>query len=338
MHEVERLATGKIADGRAAFLLHSDSADLRALGVDRLAAGRVDLKAIAVADPSPLVRATAMRRLADPAAKDLLLTALESDDPFVQQAARQGLERSLTTDALVAIAASRDLAPARRLGMLLILRDSGRLETRALLPMFLSDHDPSIRFAAIQWVGEHQLKEFRPQLLAGLASSAATRNLFEATLAALERLDAKARDPRDEVAGEDYIVALLNNPQTSTAVLERGLRMLRPNHPALTLNRLRRFLTTPDEAVRIEAVRTLCQCPLPGRFEVLARLAADQSASLSLRAEAITGLSDDATRQRGRMLALAASNQPLLRREALRGLRGIALTEHELAPLRSQPR
>ena len=210
---------GKIDDASAAAFLQNDSADVRALAMSILPTDRIDLKAIAASDASPLVRAEAMRRLADPAAKDILLKALESDDPFLQQAARQGLRRSLKIDELIALAGSKDLAPSRRLGVLLILRDSDRPEARALLPRFLADPDPSIHFAAIQWVGEHRLTEFRPQLLAGLASSAATRSLFEATLAALELLDGKMRKPTDEVAGEDYIVALLNDSRTAAEVL-----------------------------------------------------------------------------------------------------------------------
>ena len=49
----------------------------------------------------PLVRASALRRLADPAAKGTLLKALESDDPFLQQAAREGLKRSLKFPELI---------------------------------------------------------------------------------------------------------------------------------------------------------------------------------------------------------------------------------------------
>jgi len=328
-------ATDKIGDALADSFLHNDSALVRALAAQIVPAARMDLKAIAASDASPLVRAGAMRRLADPAAKDILLKALESDDPFLQQAARQGLRRSLKTGELVAIAGSKDLAPGQRLGLLLILRDSDRPDARALLPRFLSDRDPAIRFAAIQWVGEHRLTEFRPQLTAGLASSAATRNLFEATLAALERLDEKVRGPREEVAGEDYIAVLLKDPQTPARVLERGLRMLRPDHPALTVDRLRGFLARPEEAVRIEAMRSLCQAPFPGRFELLAKLAGDRSAPAPLRAEAIVGLADDATRQRDRLLALAKDEQPIVRHEALRGLRGLALTERERSLLRA---
>jgi len=333
-----RAATGRFTDEHVASFLHDADADIRALAVRIVPAARMDLKAIAASDASPLVRSEAMRRLADPAAKDILLKALESDDPFLQQAARQGLRRSLKTSEMVAIAGSKDLAPARRLGLLLILRDSDQPEARALLPMFLSDRDPSIRFAAIQWVGEHRLTEFRPQLTAALASSAATRILFEGTLAALELLDNKLRGPREEVAGEDYIAALLKDPQTPAVILERGLRMLRPDHPALTIDRLRRFLTRPEEAVRIEAVRSLSQGPLPGRFALLAKLADDRGAAAPLRAEAIAGLADDAIRQRDRLLALAADEQPVVRREALRGLRGTALTEGERSRLRTSSR
>ena len=134
-----------------------------------------------------------MRRLSDPGGKDLLFKALESDDPFVQQAARLGLRISQKETELVALAGSKDLSAEQRLGLLLILRDSDRSDAKAVLPGFLSDPDPRIRFAAIQWVGEHRLKEFRSTLQAGLGSSADARHLFEATLAALERLDGKTR-------------------------------------------------------------------------------------------------------------------------------------------------
>ena len=84
---------------------------------------------------SPLARADAMRGLADPAARDVLLKGLESDDPFLQQAARQGLKRSLNSTELARIAGSADLSPARRLGLLLILRDQDGPEGRHSAPV-----------------------------------------------------------------------------------------------------------------------------------------------------------------------------------------------------------
>ena len=117
--------------------------------------------------------------------------------------------------------------------------------------------------------------------------------------------------------------------------------MLRPDHPALTLDRLRRLA---DEAAtrpsRIEAVRTLSQSPLPGRFAILAQAGRRPRARrVPLRAEAIAGLADDAANQRETLLTLATGEQPVLRREALRDLRGISLTEQRaLGATSSQPR
>ncbi len=288
-------------------------------------------KATAAADASPLARAEALRHTADPAAKGVLLKAIESDDPFLQQAAREGLKRSLPFTGIMDLAA--DPVPAHRLAALLILRDSGRPDARHLVPKFLEDSDPTIRFAAIQWVGEQRLAAYRPQLLGGLSSGTATREVFEGTLAALEMLDAKKRSPRDEASGDDYIAALLTDPRTPDAVIRRGLRLLRPDHPVLSVDRIRRLLAAPDESIRIEAVRTLGAGPLRERFELLGKIADDSRASLPLRAWAVVGLADDATAQRKRLLAVAQGSQPQLKHEAIRSLRGLSLTAPERATL-----
>ena len=84
-------ATSSPQDKLIAPFLKNDLADVRALAARLLPADRIDLKAIAASDPSPLVRAEAMRRLADPAARDVLLKALESDDPFIQAGGPAGI-------------------------------------------------------------------------------------------------------------------------------------------------------------------------------------------------------------------------------------------------------
>ena len=256
-----------------------------------------------------------------------MLKALETDDPFLQQAAREGLKRSLPFTAMMDLAG--DPVPAHRLGVLLILRDSDRPEARPLVQRFLEDPDPTIRFAAIQWVGEQRLADYRPQLLRGLSSGNTTREVFEGTLAALEMLDAKRRSPLEEVSGDDYIAALLTDPQTPDAAVRRGLRLLRPDHPVLSVARIGRLLASPDESIRLEAVRTLGAGPLQQRFAMLGEIADDPRESLPLRAWAVVGLADDAVAQRKRLLALSESGQPQLRREAIRSSRGISLTGPE---------
>ena len=201
-------------------------------------------------------------------------------------------------------------------------------QARGLVGKYLSDPDPKIRFAAIQWVGEQRLSQYRQALVDGLGSSKISREVFEGTLAALEMLDGKKRGPREEVAGEDFVAAFLADPKTPPAVLSRGLRMLRPDHPALTPGRIRHFLGSSDEAVRLEAVRTLAAGVLPGRFEVLEKLASDARTPTALRAEALVGLSGDPSKH-DKLIALAEGGQTSLRREAIRGLRRSFLSEKD---------
>lgn len=282
-----------------------------------------------------IARAEALRHTADPSAAPRLLEALESDDPFVRQAARRGLERSLRQVQLAEAARKPNLSAARRLGLLLVLRDLDSLEGRDLLPGYLDDPDPSIRFAAIQWIGEHRIESYRERLREGLGSGSTTPEVFQATLASLELLDNRPRrDSRDELAGEDYIVGLLKDAHTPPAILARCLRMLRPDHPALSATLLDRLLESADPKVRIEAIRSLAQGTQPRRSTTLARLAFDPSLDIDQRAAAIDGLAWDAAGQRERLLDLAGCGPRVLRREALRGLRRLNLDGRDTRWLR----
>jgi putative membrane-bound dehydrogenase-like protein len=322
-------AAGRVDAALAARIFKERLPDVQSLAVRSLPESLIDLDAVATANKSPLVRAEALRRLANPDAKRALLTGLESDDPFVQQAARAGLKRSLKYPEVVELVA--DFNAAHRLGALLILRETAPADARTQLARLLADPDPSVRVAAIQWVGEERLSEFRSQLLSGLSLPTTTREAFEGTLAALEFLDAKKRnpDPRDEVPGEEYVATLLKDPKTSATVVRRGLRLLRPNHPVLTLDLLKRFVSSADDSVRLEAVRTLGESTVSGRIDILGKIAADSTASLPLRVWAVIGLAADTSHQKGRLLTIAESGPAALRREAIRALRIPALSGEE---------
>ncbi|MHB1559287.1 MAG: PVC-type heme-binding CxxCH protein, partial [Isosphaeraceae bacterium] len=281
-----------------------------------------------------IARAESLRRTADPAAVPRLLESLESNDPFLRQAARRGLERSLKPAQLAEMARKPDLSTARRLGLLLVLRDLDAPEGRDLLPGDLDDPDPTVRFSAIQWIGEHRIEAYRNRLMAGLGSGSTTPEVFQATLASLEMLDNRRRDSRDELAGEDYIVGLLKDAHTPPAIVARCLRMLRPDHPALSPSLFDRLLDSADARVCIEAIRSLPQGTQSQRFTTLARLAYDRSLEADLRAAAIDGLAWDAADQRERLLDLAGSGPSMLRREALRGLRSLKLDDRDTRWLR----
>jgi putative membrane-bound dehydrogenase-like protein len=277
---------------------------------------------------APEVRAESLRAQRSPEAEPALVAALADPDPFIQQAAREGLKHSVDRAALLRLA--RDESAPHRLGALLMLRELGGPVPEEALARGLDDADPSVRFVAIQWVGEGRLTGFRPQLARGLASGATTRQLFEAYLAALERLDRGVLpDVNQEVGGQEYIARLLLDPAATIPVRRRALRMLRPDHPALTAERLERFLQSPDPATRIEAVRTLREGTNPRSAAILADLARRTDLPAALRAEAIAGLSGASEDERRELVAIATAGAPELRREALRSLRGAELSPEQ---------
>lgn len=308
-----------------AALADSDPA-VRALAVQRLPLDAARLEQL-TGDPAPLVRAAALSRLPVGSGTENLLAALASDDPFTRHAATQALGQwpAATLKSL----AARETNPARRRGLVVVLRKFCAAAARGELPRFLNDSDPQIRFVAVEWIADEQQHQYRPLLLQALSSPTMTRDLFEAILAALERLDGVQRKPTDEVAGEAYVAQLLVDGKTPLAILRRALRMLRPDHPALTLAVLEGFLHSADPILQLEAVRSLRASPYVGRIARLRRLAADRSAPLRLRAEAIVGLPAAAEPDRSLLIALAETREPVLRHEALRSLRGAVLTPAE---------
>ncbi len=323
-------AMGDVPATAAQSVWEDRSAEVRTLAARWLPLSEHDLRRIAGTDPSMAVRAEALRRIDDPASKSVLVGALLRDDPFLNQAAREGLKHSLDTPALLSLASEGD--PALRLAALLVLRGSGRPEARRALAKFLVDPDPRVRFAAIEWVGEEKLVEYRKSLGESLAVGAVSRQLFEGYLAALELLDTPGRGPKQDVA-EEYVAAFLRDPKASDALRRMALRVIRPDHPSLGLKRLKEFLASPDVGLRIEAVRTLRESPSGDRSAILADLARDSSQPGPVRAEAIVGIAGDDIGRRDLLVDLAAGDAPTLRHEALRSLRGQALTDAQRSRL-----
>ena len=97
--------------------------------------------------------------------------------------------------------------------------------------------------------------------------------MFGGYLAALERLDGVRRESSDEWGGEQYIVRALDDPTTTPEVRRWSLRMLRADHPALSLDRLRAYIAGADPASQLEAVRTLRDSPHAERGALLMEIA-----------------------------------------------------------------
>jgi putative heme-binding domain-containing protein len=285
------------------------------------------LLALATKDPAPAVRLQAVLQLRTKGSLRAVLPLLADKDPFLAGAALEVLGKPGQADLLAG--AARDKDAALRLGALLALRRAGE-EGRALLPKFLADDSPEVRRAAIQWVGEGRLKEHQSLLRPAAARAPVTRELFEALLAATELLAGKVRGASDESAGAEYAARFLKDPDQPAAFRALALRMLRPDHPAVTVGLLNQFLAGGDKGLRAEAVRALALRADGPAQELLRRLAADTKADAALRAHAVLGLAQSAPASAAtRRLLLSLLESPELRREALRSLRGVALSAGE---------
>ena len=230
--------------------------------------------------------------------------------------------------------ATADASSARRLLFLLAARQKDFQQTE-IVERGLADGDASIRRAAIQWVAEEGLEQFRPQLEGLLRDGGITNDLFLATMAALEMLDGANPQETDKTPAKERLMAVVTDETRSPVLRARALRMLPPGEKGLTISLLSSFTQSENPALRLEAVRTLQHWPDTAATEPLAAVATNASCDVELRAEAIAGLAnragtgpDDGTSFQV-LIRLLDFDEPVLQRESLRSLRSV---------IRSKPR
>lgn len=299
---------------------------LRALAIQTWT-GKSDLPADTVKSDQPEVHAAAVRASSFTSAaadKTQVLRDLESEDPFVWQAARLHVRNAANLP--VANVSARAL-----MSKLLNNQEAGTAPDRETIRQALAHPDPWVRFVAIRWIGEELLSGFDNDLPKVLAAGPLTERLFSAYLAALERLNGGKRNPKDEWNPEQYLATTLTDGKTPPEALRWALRMLRPDHPSLSESRLKQFLADGDAALRAETVRTIRDGKLPTKAQLLLPLASSERGPLRL--EAISGLQPSDAESRKLLFAYLASPQPDERAEALRSLRGATLSDNERSQL-----
>jgi len=330
-------AANRLTADAVGVALADQSLDLRALVVRTLPIGSIEhtkLELIATTDEAAEVRAAALSRLNLAASGEVLRGALADSDPFIRSAALSAIHHTGTFDDWHDLTKST-VSAERVAGVLLVRAAADDPRRPEVLARLSNDAEPTIRFAAVQGIGEARLTALSPLLVGLLLRPGSSRDLFEGCLASLERLAGDTRTPSDEIAGEQFVLSLLNKEDIATALRIRALRMLRPDHPALQLERLTELQTAAagDELLAIEVVRTLRERPEPERLPMLCRIASDESRSERLRAEAIMGLAPEDAACRELLWRFATGANVVLRDEALRALAGIALSETEAAKL-----
>ncbi|HWE03337.1 MAG TPA: PVC-type heme-binding CxxCH protein [Tepidisphaeraceae bacterium] len=254
-----------------------------------------------------------------------LIEALDDADPVTAQAAQYGLSRLAGSEK---IDWNSLKTPRQHIGLLASLLWRGA-STAAYIPAALKDADDRVRQMAVRAITEQDVKSVRGDLDQLLESQVLSPRLLGMTIAAINFLDGDRTAKIDSSKINAVLLARMNLPQATDQSKASALRMLQAGHPHIGLDKIESYLKAPvAAALQLEAVRYLDADADPSRFAMLAQVAADAKADPGVRAEAVVGLSDDATARVDLLLELAGDSDGVIRHEALRSLRpaGTSLT------------
>jgi putative heme-binding domain-containing protein len=263
----------------------------------------------------PALRMEAVATLKDKDGRSRLFKLLVDSDPFLRHAAIQQLAR---TPGLLADLDPHSLTDAQqRIGVLLAHRASGRPEGERLVPRFLQDPDPEVRFLAAKWIADERLTPCRPLLVEALRDPHLSVRLYFAYSSALARID---NQDVSEGKMADYFFARLTDPHSPPALQIAALQLVPPTYKDLTLEVLTKLLNREDPTLQLETVRVLNEHPNPRRTRILLEVAHDQRRADAVRAEALVGVAERPQANLDVLLTLAQSDSTVLREEALRAL------------------
>ncbi len=287
--------------------------------------------------PVPL-RAEAMRLSKKPP-RNVIDDAIATHDPLLFHAAITALSR-LSIDSLQGL---EDGSPRQIVAALLAIKRNPQLRSafrrERLGPFLTADQDPRVRFAAVKWIADERLADFRQQLLAIFRDEQLDAHLFLAVSAAIDSLDDKK--PTDQPSSAMLLEQILE--ASAPAPIRRlALRLIDPAHPGLAAKispllaeSLTESLTeSSGDNLQLEVVRTLASAPTPLRDDTLTRVARDKRRSDEVRAAAIAGLAGDA-RHQDLLADMAQNRSKVIRGEALRSLFGVDLSESHRRSLTS---
>ena len=175
---------------------------------------------------------------------DMVKAGLRDQDPLVFHRAVDALLRKYSKTYI-------GLADGEfGLGSLLAARRSKELHdyvAAEALDYFLRAKSLRTRFAAVKWIADDKLVDYRPDLLKMLDGPDLDYRLFLATVAAIERLDGK---PPTDRPPPEFLLAKITDDQAPIAIRRHCLRLIDPQFKGLELAHLSRLLQHEDVSLR----------------------------------------------------------------------------------------
>lgn len=283
-------------------------------------------------DP-PSEAAALAARLRDPDSdypRDKLLEWVNDEDRFLARSALISLSRKAPGWNAVEISAwpEADRVWAVQAVKLAAARQASAVDVGDWIESFLADESSEVLFETLRWICDDGLTEYLPHTERLLHKENLHHRLFDAIMATQNTL---AGNPADGVGNVSALMRILNDPQASLQIRAHALRLLPTKLPKKkegklpTTKQLRAMLDWKDANLSIEVVRRLASDSKSSTEDVLGEIASNEEYPVDVRVEAVATLAS--ARHVARLLKLAASDEPSIREEALRSLRGSVLSD-----------
>ena len=267
------------------------------------------------------------------------IDALQDEDAFVRHAGIVALGNSLTRTVFEAL--RQDPDPRVRLGCLLAAKRGTFANDKNIPRNFLSDADPKIVRAALQWIGESKILSLRADIDRVLTLPQLSGELFETYLATVRNLDpdfvssfrSQAKDrSRDclQPLPSGVVVQIAANDSLSDSVRALATTKIRVSDDVTIRQLLRKLATRESGDLQMAAIRQLKHLPRRRVDDVgplLVKLAYDAKLDTDCRCEALLALSTKSELDPSNIIPLLRDSDALVRLEAARTLRNLKLND-----------
>ncbi len=273
------------------------------------------------------------------------IEALASDDPFTRQAAIAGLIQS---DQVRQIDPAYDLSPRQAVGILAAWRwialtspdDANATDQlRRWIKWGLEQSRDEVFITAIRYATESSDQKYLPAIENLLSSPTLSPRAFSAVVASIAYLEtgSAARSTRDP-ATELRLIEIIADPQRAVATRALAIRSLSEQATEPTANQLTHWLEEVNSRdFSLEVIRLLAARQNEDAGNALAGLAANEKLDNPTRADALAGLSRNASSHAAIINKLSLPRQPkVLRTEANRILNRMNSESNESTRLPSK--
>lgn len=191
-----------------------------------------------------------------------------------------------------------------------------------LIPAAMSDGNPRLRLAAVRWIADERLKQYRPLLDKVLADEKVmTPQLFACTVAAMQWLDTGKTTSGNGAAPPRPLLDMLRGKESTDTQRLMALRALGRYGTRIDLDLLHRFIRDGSPELKVAAVRAMAASGNDEKLKPLVLTAEDPKQNANVRAQAIVGFAHRLDTFEGTTRKLTKDTDPIVAAEAKRALR-----------------